>query len=89
MVRVLHVICDCNGGGAERIVLELAARGGHAVAPVYAGGELEAEKVELFSMAERQRTWGPSAQLTTNEVADMSPQWLLLPNGDGLGKHHQ
>jgi hypothetical protein len=41
MVRVLHVICDCNGGGAERIVLELAARGGHTVAPIYPGGELE------------------------------------------------
>src|SRR5262245_40836671 len=68
MVRVLHVICDCNGGGAERIVLELAARGGHTVAPIYAGGELESEfrertRVESLGAVRRRRVLVPFARL--------------------------
>ncbi len=45
MTRVLHVICDLAGGGAERMVLELASRasgGGHAVAPLHRTGPLRA-----------------------------------------------
>jgi glycosyltransferase involved in cell wall biosynthesis len=68
MVRVLHVICDCNGGGAERIVLELAARGGHTVAPIYPGGELESEfrarvRLEPLGAIRRRRVVGPFARL--------------------------
>jgi glycosyltransferase involved in cell wall biosynthesis len=68
MVRVLHVICDCNGGGAERIALELAARGGHTVAPIYAGGELESEfrsrvRLEPLGAIRRRRVLGPFARL--------------------------
>jgi glycosyltransferase involved in cell wall biosynthesis len=68
MVRVLHVICDCNGGGAERIVLELAAREGHAVAPIYAGGELESEfrervRLEPLGAIRRRRVVGAFARL--------------------------
>jgi glycosyltransferase involved in cell wall biosynthesis len=68
MVRVLHVICDCNGGGAERIALELAARGGHAVAPIYAGGELESEfrsrvRLEPLGAIRRRRVVGAFARL--------------------------
>ena len=68
MVRVLHVICDCNGGGAERIVLELAARSGHHVAPIYAGGELESEfqarvPVEPVGAVRRRRVLRPFARL--------------------------
>lgn len=69
MVRVLHVICDCNGGGAERIVLELAARGTtHVVAPIYGGGELEPEfrtrvPLEPLGAVRRRRVIGPFSRL--------------------------
>jgi len=68
MVRVLHVICDCNGGGAERIALELAARGGHTVAPIYDGGELEPEfrarvRVEAVGAVRRRHVVRPFARL--------------------------
>jgi glycosyltransferase involved in cell wall biosynthesis len=72
MVRVLHVLCDCHGGGAERVVLELASRGGsrtrHAVAPIYAGGELEADfrervRLEPLGAIRRRRVVGPFTRL--------------------------
>ena len=68
MVRVLHVICDCNGGGAERIALELAARGGHTVAPIYEGGDLEPEfrarvRLEPLGAIRRRRVVGAFARL--------------------------
>ena len=43
-MRVLHVVCDLSGGGAERLVLELCARRGESVhtevAAVQPGGSL-------------------------------------------------
>src|SRR5688500_2192943 len=46
-LRVLHVLCDCAGGGAERVVLALATRSSHrtvhTVATIYEGGALEPE----------------------------------------------
>jgi glycosyltransferase involved in cell wall biosynthesis len=69
MVRVLHVLCDCHGGGAERIVLELAARRStHVVAPIYAGGELEPEfrtrvHLEPLGAVRRRRVLRPFARL--------------------------
>jgi len=52
MIRVLHVLCDLAGGGAERLVLDLCRLHGPEVAPevltVHDGGALEAD----FSRAE-------------------------------------
>ncbi len=47
LLRVLHVICDLAGGGAERLVLDLCRLHGPEVAPevmtVHDGGALEAD----------------------------------------------
>ncbi len=41
-MRVLHLLCDLSGGGAERLVLAIAARNGHEVAVLHDGGSLSA-----------------------------------------------
>lgn len=56
-MKVLHVLCDLSGGGAERLVLDLCRRAGPGVraevATVFEGGELAAE----FARAEVAVRW--------------------------------
>jgi glycosyltransferase involved in cell wall biosynthesis len=67
MIRVLHVVWNLAGGGAERIVLELCRRAPPDIAPTVAplapGGELEdafrAAGVRVLPPARRGRVMGP------------------------------
>lgn len=70
MMRVVHVLCDLSGGGAERLVLDLCRRISdveQSVLAVHAGGELEpafrAAGVPVACVGRRRKRLGGRALL--------------------------
>ena len=75
-MRVLHVLCDLNGGGAERLVLDLCRfappEERHEVALLHEGGEwtagFEAANIPIYTVGRRRRSLGVGALLNLRDL---------------------